>query len=60
MYMAAEHARWESGAELEAADFEALLAHLGPASRISAARPSRAGKAGYRAGGLTDARVSDR
>jgi hypothetical protein len=29
MYLAAEHARWDTGAELDAADFEALLAHLG-------------------------------
>jgi hypothetical protein len=28
MYLAAEHARWDTGAELDAADFEALLAHL--------------------------------
>ena len=28
MYLAAEHARWDTGAELEVADFEALLAHL--------------------------------
>ena len=28
VYLAAEDARWESGAELEAADFEALLLHL--------------------------------
>lgn len=28
IYMAAEHVRWEDGAELEPADFEALLGHL--------------------------------
>jgi hypothetical protein len=28
IFLAAEHARWESGAELDAADFQALLAHL--------------------------------
>jgi hypothetical protein len=28
MFLAAEHARWETGAELDAADFQALLAHL--------------------------------
>ena len=28
IYMAAEHSRWEEGAELEPADFEALLGHL--------------------------------
>jgi hypothetical protein len=28
MYIAAEHTRWESGAELEPADFQALLDHL--------------------------------
>jgi hypothetical protein len=27
--MAAEHARWESGAELDPADFEAVVGHLG-------------------------------
>ena len=26
--MAAEHTRWEEGAELEPADFEALITHL--------------------------------
>ena len=28
MFLAAEHSRWETGAELEPADFEALIAHL--------------------------------
>ncbi len=28
LFLAAEHTRWETGAELDAADFEALLAHL--------------------------------
>jgi hypothetical protein len=28
IFLAAEHARWDTGAELEAADFEALLDHL--------------------------------
>jgi hypothetical protein len=28
IYMAAEHARWDAGAELEPGDFEALVAHL--------------------------------
>ncbi len=28
VYLAAEHARWESGAEVDPADFEALLKHL--------------------------------
>jgi hypothetical protein len=28
MFLAAEHSRWESGAELDPADFEALIAHL--------------------------------
>jgi hypothetical protein len=28
IYLAAEHARWDAGAELEPGDFEALLAHL--------------------------------
>jgi hypothetical protein len=28
IYMAAEHSRWEDGAELDSADFEALLDHI--------------------------------
>ena len=28
MFLAAEHSRWETGAELDPADFEALIAHL--------------------------------
>ena len=28
IYLAAEHSRWDTGAELDPADFEALLAHL--------------------------------
>lgn len=29
LFLAAEHARWETGAELEAGDFQALMVHLG-------------------------------
>jgi hypothetical protein len=31
LYLAAEHARWDSGAEIDAADFETLLKHLAAA-----------------------------
>jgi hypothetical protein len=40
MFLAAEHERWEKGAELEPADFDALLAHLGGHVEKFAANPA--------------------